>query len=145
MQTRIEELLQRRNEMLEQDLGEGGGGDSGVDYEARIAEAHRGMCATRKKFQRLRTVCISAEQGLKGMLARAQVALQEITAAELTPASNIPQGTPPRPGKKLERRERCALHYCAARCAAPELCVTLRARAARCTARARTAESRGAQ
>jgi hypothetical protein len=70
VQGKIEDLLRRRNEMLEQDgAGAGGadgtGADSGAgggDYEARIADAHRKLDATRKKFEKLRTVCISAEQ-----------------------------------------------------------------------------------
>ena len=62
----------------------------------------------RKKFEKLRTVCISAEQGLRSMLDRTKVALQEIAPGDLVPVSKIPQGTPPRPGKKMERRERYA-------------------------------------
>jgi hypothetical protein len=112
VQTRIEELLRRRNEMLEQDLGTqstSNAVDNIDDYEVRIADAHRKMSTTRKKFQKLRTVCISAEQGLKSMLDNIKVALQEMSPAELMPTSSIPQGTPPRTGKKMERRERCTL------------------------------------
>ena len=110
MQTKIEDLLRRRNEMLAADHGAGGASsavDNSVDFELRISDAHRKMDTTRKKFEKLRTVCISAEQGLKSMLDRVKVALQEVTAAELVPVSCIPHGTPPRPGKKaLDRRER---------------------------------------
>ena len=70
MQAKIEDLLRRRNELLEHD-GSGGGGataggeaaaDGSSEYEARIADAHRKMDTTRKKFEKMRTVCISAEQ-----------------------------------------------------------------------------------
>jgi hypothetical protein len=111
LQRKIEDLLRRRNEMLEQDMGvlsSCSTVDNLEEYEMRISDAYRKMGTTRKKFERLRTVCISAEQGLKSMLDRVRIALQEVTAAELMPVSKIPQGTPPRPGKKPDCRERYA-------------------------------------
>eukprot|EP00892_Ulva_mutabilis_P008516 jgi/Ulvmu1/6036/UM027_0012.1 len=39
------------------------------------------------------------------MHARAKVALREMHPSELTPASKIPHGTPPRSTKRLERKE----------------------------------------
>ena len=64
MQVRIEDLLQRRNELLEQDAtaldasttseasGTQGAEVSSADAEARIAEAHRKAEVTRKKFEK---------------------------------------------------------------------------------------------
>jgi hypothetical protein len=111
VQTKIEDLLSRRNEVLEVDgtlQMQGGLVDNEADYEMRISDAHRKMDVMRTKFEKLRTVCISSEQGLKGVLDRVKVALREMEPSELAPTSKIPQGTPPRQSKKLDRRERCA-------------------------------------
>ena len=128
VQAKIEGLLCRRNEVLEADTsapvaGEGTM-DNAADFEMRIGDAHRKVEATRKRFERLRTVCISADQALKGMHARSQVALREIHPSELTPASKIPHGTPPRSTKRLERRERCGPFH------AHRLCLCARVRMA---------------
>lgn len=112
LQGKIESLLCRRNEVLEADPGAAGisegTADHAADFEVRISDAHRKVESMRKRFERLRTVCISADQALKGMLARSKVALHEMHPSELTPASKIPHGTPPRATKRLERKERYA-------------------------------------
>jgi hypothetical protein len=113
VQARIEELLKRRDALLEQDGGADAGGGVGgdgasEDYEVRIADAQRKVDGARKKFEKLRTMCISAEQGLCSIRDRTKVALREMAPSDLVPACKIPQGTPPKPGKRLERRERCA-------------------------------------
>lgn len=110
LQAKIEDLLSRRNEVLEVDgtpQSQTATGNSG-DYELRISDAHRKMEVMRTKFEKLRTVCISSDQALKGVLDRVKVALRELEPSELAPASKIPQGTPPRQSKKLDRRERCS-------------------------------------
>lgn len=111
MQGKIEDLLSRRNEVLEVDGTLQGAGATGnaADYELRISDAHRKMDVMRTKFERLRTVCISSDQALKGVLDRVKVALREMEPSDLAPASKIPQGTPPRQSKKLDRRERHVL------------------------------------
>lgn len=86
-----------------------GAADNAADFEVRISDAHRKVESMRKRFERLRTVCISADQALQGVLSRSKVALREMHPSELTPASKIPQGTPPRATKRLERKERCAI------------------------------------
>lgn len=112
LQGKIEGLLCRRNEVLEAESGPvaagEGAADNAADFEVRISDAHRKVESMRKRFERLCTVCISADQALKGVLSRAKVALREMHPSELTPASKIPQGTPPRATKRLERKERCA-------------------------------------
>jgi hypothetical protein len=111
LQTKIEDLLSRRNEVLEVDGTHQahGAAENAADYELRISDAHRKMEVMRTKFERLRTVCISSDQALKGVLDRVKIALREMEPSELAPASKIPQGTPPRQGKKLDRRDRYAV------------------------------------
>jgi hypothetical protein len=113
MQAKIEDLLSRRNEVLEVDgnLHEQGVAGTAADYELRISDAHRQMDVTRTKFERLRTVCISSDQALRGLLDRVKVALREMDPSELAHTSKIPQGTPPRQSKRFDKRERYPLQF----------------------------------
>jgi hypothetical protein len=103
-------LLKRHNETLEANAATSEGGAAGFSAEAceaRIAEAYRQIDASRHKFDQLRTVCISAEQGLKSILERSQVSLQEKRLEDLVPVSKIPHGAPPKVARRVDRKERC--------------------------------------
>lgn len=114
MQDKIIDLINKRNEMLEADMASqslqqrGGGQEASEEAETRIADAHRKMDTTRKRFEKLRTVCISAEQGLKSIMDKVRLALDEVKPKDLIPESNIPTGQFPSRKPVINRRERCA-------------------------------------
>jgi hypothetical protein len=109
MQARIEDLLQRHNEILESNAATSEGGAAGFSTEAcerRCSDAYRHIDASRQKFDQLRTVCISAEQGLKSILERSQVCLQEKRPEDLIAVSKIPHGAPPKVARRMDRKDR---------------------------------------
>mmetsp|Transcript_26138 Transcript_26138/g.62178 ORF Transcript_26138/g.62178 Transcript_26138/m.62178 type:complete len:855 (+) Transcript_26138:308-2872(+) len=71
----LAEMLDARSEMFETALA----GQDGTfeEHKSRIDDAERRLTQARKRFNRLRAVCISAEQGVKFLLARLMVALEE--------------------------------------------------------------------
>jgi len=78
----LAEMLDSRSEMFESALA----GQDGTfeEHKSRIDDAERRLALAKKRFNRLRSVCISAEQGVKFLLARLMVALEEpINDAEM--------------------------------------------------------------
>lgn len=69
------EMLDARSEMFESVMA----GQDGTfeEHKSRIDDAERRLTQAKKRFNRLRSVCISAEQGVKFLLARLMVALEE--------------------------------------------------------------------
>ena len=73
--TTLGEMLDARSEMFESAMA----GQDGTfeEHKSRIDDAERRLAQAKKRFNRLRQVCISAEQGVRFLLARLMVAFEE--------------------------------------------------------------------
>lgn len=70
-------LLQSRSNMFEAQNAAGEGQPDYATYDREIDDARRRMASAKEKFNKLRTVCISAQQGLRSLCVRLQSALQD--------------------------------------------------------------------
>lgn len=79
--TTLGEMLDSRSEMFEGALA----GQDGTfeEHQSRIDDAERRMVQAKKRFNRLRNACISADEGVKFLLARLMIALEEPISDEL--------------------------------------------------------------
>lgn len=85
---------QQHQQEQEQDAADAAAADSADTNpaeaeQAKIDEAARKAEAARAQFSKLRSVCIGAEQGLKALLDRLMVALEEIPASSLHASHTI--------------------------------------------------------
>ncbi|KAG2493525.1 hypothetical protein HYH03_008339 [Edaphochlamys debaryana] len=77
-------LLESRSFMYEKEnAGAPDVGAGSQERTAHITEVERNMEAAKNKFNKLRTVCIGAEQGLRSLLERLMIALEEIHPDQL--------------------------------------------------------------
>mmetsp|Transcript_13769 Transcript_13769/g.29648 ORF Transcript_13769/g.29648 Transcript_13769/m.29648 type:complete len:722 (-) Transcript_13769:508-2673(-) len=74
----IAKLLETRAVMYEKPEGAKELDGATDEQKTRIEDAQRRMELARHKFNKLRSVCIAAEQGLKSLLERLMVALEEV-------------------------------------------------------------------
>ncbi len=77
-------LLEHRSGMYEKENAAAPDVGGGADERATlITEVERSMETAKAKFNKLRTMCIGAEQGLKSLLERLMIALEEIHPEQL--------------------------------------------------------------
>ncbi|GLC33234.1 hypothetical protein PLESTF_000156500 [Pleodorina starrii] len=80
----IASLLGNRSGMYEKDsAGSPDVGAGSAERVSLIGEVERNMEAAKAKFNKLRSVCIGAEQGLRSLLERLMIALEEIHPDQL--------------------------------------------------------------
>lgn len=77
------QLLESRSEMFETSGAPSEGGNAYDEHETRIEDAQRRMEFAKVKFGKLRTLCISSEQGFSSLLSKLMVALEEAAPAIL--------------------------------------------------------------
>ena len=92
--TTLGEMLDSRSEMFESAMA----GQDGTfeEHKSRIDDAERRLAQAKKRFNRLRQVCISAEQGVRFLQARLMVAFEEpIEDADMqSMLDNVAKGGP---------------------------------------------------
>lgn len=90
----IAKLLESRSSMFETS---GTSIDGATDEQnTRIEDAERRMEVAKTKFNKLRSVCIAGEQGLKSTLERLMIALEEVAPETLRNSSKLPLDKPKR-------------------------------------------------
>ncbi|GMH32341.1 hypothetical protein BSKO_00175 [Bryopsis sp. KO-2023] len=73
----MSQLLESRSEMFETTSSPNEAGEGYGEHETRIEDAQRRMETAKQKFNKLRTLCISSEQGLTSLLNKLMVCLEE--------------------------------------------------------------------
>lgn len=103
----IAKLLDSRSSMFETS---GNAIDGATDEQnTRIDDAERRMELAKTKFNRLRSVCIAGEQGLKSTLERLMVALEEVAPGTLRSGNKTGLDKSKRTGDKTSKRSSSAL------------------------------------
>lgn len=90
----MSQLLDSRSEMFETSNAPNETGTVYDEHETRIEDAQRRMEIAKQKFSKLRTLCISAEQGLMSLHNKLMVALEEASPSVLK-ANHTSAGTAP--------------------------------------------------
>lgn len=87
------QLLDSRSEMFETSNAPNETGNVYDEHETRIEDAQRRMGIAKQRFSKLRTLCISAEQGLLSLHNKLMVALEEAPPSILKADHTSPGST----------------------------------------------------